>query len=106
MRGVITDGTAEVVITTPAVDAAGKTGTSQVAGKEESWHSWFVAYAPYETPNPEERVVIAIIVDAENEWEWWAPKAANIILHGIFTDSDFEESVAGLKRAPRPLWYM
>lgn len=106
MRGVITDGTAEVVITTPAVDAAGKTGTSQVAGKEESWHSWFVAYAPYETPNPEERVVIAVVVDAANEWEWWAPKAANIILHGIFTDSDFEESVAGLKQAPRPLWYM
>jgi penicillin-binding protein 2 len=106
MRSVITEGTAEVVLTTPAVDAAGKTGTSQVAGKEESWHSWFVAYAPYETANPEERVVVAVLVDAANEWEWWAPKAANVILHGIFTDSDFEESVAGLKQAPRPLWYM
>jgi penicillin-binding protein 2 len=106
MRGVITDGTAEVVITTPVVDAAGKTGTSQVAGQEERWHSWFVAYAPYETNDPEEQVVVAVLVDAANEWEWWAPKAANIILHGIFTDSDFEESVAGLKQAPRPLWYM
>ncbi|NBF40984.1 MAG: penicillin-binding protein 2 [Spirochaetes bacterium] len=106
MRGVITDGTAEVVITTPAVEAAGKTGTSQVAGKEENWHSWFVAYAPYETSDPEERVVVVVMVDAENEWEWWAPKAANVILHGIFTESSFQESVAGLKRAPRPLWYM
>ncbi|MFO8065479.1 MAG: penicillin-binding protein 2 [Spirochaetota bacterium] len=106
MRQVITDGTAEVVITTPAVESAGKTGTSQVAGKEENWHSWFVAYAPYETDDPEERVVIAILVDAVNDWEWWAPKAANIILHGIFTNSDFEESVAGLREAPRPLWYM
>lgn len=106
MRGVITDGTAEVVITTPAVDSAGKTGTSQVAGEEESWHSWFVAYAPYDTRDPEERVVVAVLVDAANEWEWWAPKAANIILHGIFTDSDFEETVAGLRQAPRPLWYM
>ncbi|MFP4372889.1 MAG: penicillin-binding protein 2 [Spirochaetaceae bacterium] len=106
MREVITDGTAEVVITTPAVDAAGKTGTSQVGGREENWHSWFVAYAPYETTDPEERVVVVVLVDAQNEWEWWAPKAANIILHGIFTDSDFQESVAGLKRAPRPLWYM
>lgn len=106
MRGVVTDGTAEVVITTPVVDVAGKTGTSQVVGQEENWHSWFVAYAPYETPDPEERVVVAVLVDAANEWEWWAPKAANIILHGIFSDSNFEESVAGLRQAPRPLWYM
>lgn len=106
MRGVVTDGTAEVVITTPEVDVAGKTGTSQVVGLEENWHSWFVAYAPYETPDPEERVVVAVMVDAANEWEWWAPKAANIILHGIFSDSNFEESVASLRQAPRPLWYM
>lgn len=105
MRGVITDGTAEVVITTPAVEAAGKTGTGEV-GSDETWHSWFVAYAPYEVSNPDERVVVVVLVDAANEWEWWAPKAANIILHGIFTDQDFEGTVRSLRRGPRPLWYM
>jgi penicillin-binding protein 2 len=105
MRQVITDGTAEVVITTPAVEVAGKTGTGEV-GSEEAWHSWFVAYAPYETANPDERVVVVVMVDAANEWEWWAPKAANVILHGIFTDQDFETAVQSLKRAPRPIWYM
>ncbi len=105
MRGVITDGTAEVVITTPAVEVAGKTGTGEV-GSEEAWHSWFVAYAPYATPNPEERIIVVVMVDAANEWEWWAPKAANIILHGIFTDQNYDAAVQSLRRAPRPLWYM
>lgn len=105
MRGVITDGTAEVVITTPAVEAAGKTGTGEV-GSEDTWHSWFVAFAPYEVSNPDERVVVVVLVDAANEWEWWAPKAANIILHGIFTDQDFDAAVQSLRRGPRPLWYM
>lgn len=105
MRGVITEGTANVVITTDAVEAAGKTGTSEV-GLEENWHSWFTAFAPYETSDPEERVVVTVFVDAVNEWEWWAPKAANIILHGVFTGHDYERSVEELKRGPRPAWYL
>jgi penicillin-binding protein 2 len=105
MRGVITDGTAEVVITTDAVAAAGKTGTGEV-GKEDSWHSWFTAFAPFETDDPEERVVVTVMVDAVNEWEWWAPKAANIILHGIFTGATYEQSVEELRRGPRPAWYL
>ena len=105
MRGVITDGTAKSVITSPAVAIAGKTGTGQVA-RSEGLHSWFVAYAPYDAIDPQDMVIISILVDAANEWEWWAPKAANIILHGIFTGFNFEESIASLRNAPRPLWYL
>ena len=105
MRGVITDGTAEVVITTDAVASAGKTGTGEV-GSDEAWHSWFVAYAPFETEDPDERVVVTVMVDAANEWEWWAPKAANIILHGIFTGYDYERTVEDLRRGPQPAWYL
>jgi penicillin-binding protein 2 len=106
MRGVITDGTANVVITTDAVASAGKTGTGQV-GSETNWTSWFVAYAPVgEMVAPEDQIVLAVMVDAANEWEWWAPKAANIILHGYFEDLSFDEAVADLRRGPRPLWYM
>jgi penicillin-binding protein 2 len=100
MRGVVTDGTAEVVITTSAVEVAGKTGTGET-GREDDLHSWFVAFAPYDAP-VEEQVVIVVMVDGSNEWEWWAPKAANIILHGIFTGQNYEDTIRSL----RPLWYL
>ena len=107
MRGVITEGTANVVITTDAVASAGKTGTGQVGGSDTNWTSWFVAYAPYGEDVPrEDQIVVAVMVDAANEWEWWAPKAANLILHGHFEGLNFEDTVADLRRAPRPLWYM
>ncbi|MBN1835221.1 MAG: penicillin-binding protein 2 [Spirochaetales bacterium] len=101
MRGVVTEGTANVVITTKAVEVAGKTGTAEV-GKEEQWHSWFAAYAPYQTDDPDERVVVVVSVEAENEWEWWAPKAADVIFQGIFADQTYEEAVETL----RPWWYL
>ncbi len=105
MRRVITDGTAEVVITTGSTEVAGKTGTGQTGLGEESLHSWFVAYAPYNGP-PEEQVVVAVMVDGRNEWEWWAPKAANVIIHGIFEQLSFEDAVQSLRESPRGLWYM
>jgi len=101
MRGVITEGTAKVVLTTEAVEIAGKTGTGEV-GKEDKWHSWFAAYAPYETANPEDRVVVVVMVEAENEWEWWAPKAANVIFQAIFAGQSYQEALDTLK----PWWYV
>jgi len=101
MRGVITEGTAEVVLTTEAVELAGKTGTGEV-GLEEHWHSWFTAYAPFRTDDPEEQVVVTVMVEAKNEWEWWAPKAANVIFQGIFANQSYEEAVETLK----PWWYI
>ncbi|MGA2975788.1 MAG: penicillin-binding protein 2 [Spirochaetia bacterium] len=99
MRGVITKGTPAPVITTKAVDIAGKTGTAQiVAGVEtKTWHSWFAAYGPYATDNPDDRVVVVVMVEASNTWEWWAPKAANIIFQGIFANQTYDEAVATLK---------
>jgi penicillin-binding protein 2 len=101
MRMVITEGTAEVVLTTDAVEVAGKTGTGE-AGYEERWHSWFAAYAPYAAEDPDEQVVVVVMVEAENEWEWWAPKAANVIFQGIFAGQTYEEAVETL----RPWWYI
>ena len=99
LRDVITKGTAAPVITTKAVEIAGKTGTAQtVAGIEtKAWHSWFVAYGPYQTDTPEDRVVVVVMVEASASWEWWAPKAANLIFQGIFANQTFEEAVATLK---------
>ncbi len=100
MRGVITEGTAKVVITTDAVEIAGKTGTGE-AGAEEQWNSWFVAFAPYDA-DPEDMVVVAVLVEWVNEWEWWAPKAANIIFQGIFADQSFEEAIEAM---PEVRWF-
>lgn len=102
LRGVITKGTANVVMTSKAVEVAGKTGTSETGGGEHSktqseyWHSWFAAYGPYEATSPEEQVVVVVMVEASSNWEWWAPKAANVIFQGVFADQDFDEAIEAL----------
>jgi penicillin-binding protein 2 len=94
MRGVFTNGTARN-INARSVQIAGKTGTGEV-GLEDRWHSWFVAYAPFDSVNPDEQVVVSIIVEAANPWEWWASFASTIILQGIFANQTFDEAVRAL----------
>ncbi len=91
----ITDGTPQYPMKNKIVQAAGKTGTAEVAPYKTSWHSWMVAYAPYDAP-PEDQVVVAVIVEACNPWEWWAPYATNIILQGIFANQTYEEALSAL----------
>jgi penicillin-binding protein 2 len=101
MRAVVTEGTARYVLTTEAVEAAGKTGTGEI-GLEEDFHSWFVAYAPFETDNPLEQVVVVVMVEAgEGGYEWWSPKAGNAILQGIFANQSYQEAARALN-----LWYL
>jgi penicillin-binding protein 2 len=95
MRGVISEGTARFPLNIKTVEIAGKTGTGEV-GFQDRWHSWFAAYAPYETDRPEDRVVVSIIVEASNKWEWWAPYASAIIFQGIFANQTYEEAVQSL----------
>jgi penicillin-binding protein 2 len=96
MRSVISEGTAQFPLNIAAVEIAGKTGTSEV-GLADRWHSWFAAFAPYQTDKPEERVVVSIIVEAVNDWEWWSPYASAIIFQGIFANQSYEEAVAALR---------
>jgi penicillin-binding protein 2 len=105
LRGVITKGTAAPVITNKVVQIAGKTGTAQVvAGIDRKyWHSWFAAYGPYETTNPDDRVVVVVMAEASDNWEWWAPKAADLIFQGIFADQSYEEAMATLKPWYKPV---
>ena len=92
MRLVVTEGTARWALTSDAVEIAGKTGTAEGSPQAEP-HSWFTAYMPGNSQ--EQKYVITIWVDGSNEWEWWAPKAANIIIHGIAKNLTFEEAYAG-----------
>jgi penicillin-binding protein 2 len=94
MRYVITNGTAQVPMKNKVVQLAGKTGTSEV-GLVDHWHSWMVAYGPYDAP-PEDAVVVVVMVEATNPWEWWAPYATNIICQGVFADQTYDEAVNAL----------
>jgi len=100
LRGVITEGTAAAVVTTTAVKIAGKTGTGEDGLKGSSNHSWFISYAPYDEPDPAKRIVVVVQVERTNTWEWWAPKAANLIYQGIFAHQGYEDAL----KAMGPRW--
>lgn len=98
MRQVAKKGTSSVVITTKVVDIAGKTGSGQIISDDfEHLHSWYIAYGPYDAPVEDQRVVV-VWIDAVNDWEWWAPKATNIVFQGMFANQTYEDAVKTLKR--------
>jgi penicillin-binding protein 2 len=41
-------------------------------------------------------VVVSVIVEAVNNWEWWATYASAIIFQGIFADQTYDEAVRTL----------
>jgi penicillin-binding protein 2 len=95
MRGVISEGTARFPLNIKTVEIAGKTGTGEV-GLQDRWHSWFAAFAPYGAESSEDQIVVSLIVEAANAWEWWAPYASAIIFQGIFANQTYDEAVASL----------
>lgn len=95
LRYTVTDGTPQYPMHNDVVQIACKTGTGEVDKYKDSWHSWLVAYAPYDAP-PEDRICVATIVEACNVWEWWAPYATNIIIQGIFANQKYAEAVKAL----------
>lgn len=94
LRRVVTDGTVKFPLSTKAVEVAGKTGTAEV-GLADRWHSWFASFGPYDKP-PEDQIVVVVMVEASNPWEWWAPYASNIIYQAIFADQDYDQAVDSL----------
>ncbi len=94
MRYMITNGTAQFPMKNKVVELAGKTGTAEV-GFVDRWHSWMVAFGPYDAP-PEDVIIVVVMVEAVNNWEWWAPYANNIIFQGIFADQTYDEAVDAL----------
>ena len=95
LRFVATDGSAKYAMQNPTVKIACKTGTAEVNGYTDSWHNWLLAYAPYDAPL-EDQIVVNVMVEAANTWEWWATYAANIIIQGYFANQEFDEAVNAL----------
>jgi penicillin-binding protein 2 len=97
MRGVITEGTAQYPLSSPlrVVQIAGKTGTAEV-GLPDRWHSWLATFGPYDNRHDENAIVVSVIVEAANKWEWWAPYASAIIYQGYFGNQTYEEAIRSL----------
>jgi penicillin-binding protein 2 len=95
MRTVVTQGSARYPDNIRAVELAGKTGTAEV-GLPDRWHCWFTAYGPYNTTNHDEQVIVTVLVEASNPWDWWSPYAAAIIFQGIFAHQTYEEALVSL----------
>lgn len=95
LRSVLINGTARYPINTRVVKVAGKTGTAEV-GLADRWHSWFVGYGPYDYQDINDVIVVAVMVEAANPWEWWAPYATNIIFQGYYGKQTFEEAIRTL----------
>ena len=97
LRYTVTDGTPQYPMHNKIVQIACKTGTAEVDQYKNmnQWHSWLVAYAPYDAP-PEDRICVATIVEAVNKWEWWAPYCTNIIIQGIFGHQTYAEAIKEL----------
>lgn len=95
LRYVITDGTAQYPMNNKKFQLAGKTGTAEVTGSRDHWHSWMAAYGPYDAP-VEDQIVVTVLVEAVNDWEWWAPYATNIIFQGIFANQTYDQAIDAL----------
>ena len=95
MRGVVTHGTAQYPLNMRTVQIAGKTGTAEI-GLADRWHSWFTAFAPYNSTNPDDKIVVSVIVEASTFQVWRASSAAAIIFQGYFANQDYEAAVRSL----------
>ncbi|MCK5735792.1 MAG: penicillin-binding protein 2 [Spirochaetaceae bacterium] len=102
MRGVITEGTGLWAIYTESVEVAGKTGTGEI-GLDDRWHDWFVAYGPYQTEDPDERIVVVTMAEASDSYDWWAPKATDIVFEGVYGHRTYEEVIEEWRK--RRVWW-
>lgn len=101
MRYEVTHGTANVVITEHVVKIGAKTGTGQT-GIHGHYTSWFASFGPYGDPNPRDQLVVLVLVDAQNLWQWWGPKAACIVWQGIFAHQTYRQAIKALE----PVWWI
>jgi len=95
MRSVVSQGTAQYPLNMRTVQIAGKSGTAEM-GLTDRWHSWFTAFAPYNSVNPDEKIVVTVIIEASTYQVWMASAVSAIIFQGYFGRQDYETAVRSL----------
>lgn len=81
LRRVVSEGTAAGAFANFKTPVAGKTGTSEVAGKDD--YAFFVGFAPYDNP----QFLVAVVVEQGGHGGSTAAPAARYILAKIFNES-------------------
>lgn len=82
LRRVVTEGTARGAFVNFKTPVAGKTGTSEVVGKDD--YAFFVAFAPYDNP----QYVVAVVIEQGGHGGSTAAPAARHILANIFNEPE------------------
>jgi len=95
MRYVVSQGTAQYPLNIKTVQIAGKSGTAEM-GLTDKWHSWFTAFAPYNSNNPNEQIVVTVIIEASTYQVWMASAVSAIIFQGYFGKQNFDEAIKSL----------
>lgn len=93
----VTNGNPKIPLKNDSVQIAGTVATADVPEVEipNRWNSWCVVFAPYDAPL-KEQIVVSVLIDTNNDWEWYAPYAANIIMQGYFNNQSYEEAIREL----------
>jgi len=88
MRGVVIEGTAKwggAVLTT---EAAGKTSTSEVQGMNT--HSWYTAFAPYDSADPDEVIAVTAIIEYGGAGSATAAPIVSEVIEAYFSGADLD----------------
>jgi len=96
MRAVVSQGTAQFLNSrTIPVQIAGKTGTAQM-GLDDRFHLWFTSYAPYNSENPDDKIIVTVIFESSNYQISNPTLVTAIIYQGYFAKQDYDSAVRSL----------
>ncbi len=88
MRGVVTEGTARWGGAVLSAEVAGKTSTSEVQGI--STHSWYTAFAPFDSEDPEEVISVTAIVEYGGAGSATAAPIVSEVIEAYFSGADLD----------------
>lgn len=88
MRGVVTEGTARWGGAILSTESAGKTSSSEVQGM--STHSWYTAFAPYDSADPEEIISVTAIIEYGGAGSTAAAPMVSEVIEAYFSGADLD----------------
>jgi penicillin-binding protein 2 len=88
MRGVVTEGTARWGGAILSAESAGKTSTSEVQGMFT--HSWYTAFAPYNSADPDEIISVTAIIEYGGAGSAAAAPMVSEVIEAYFSGADLD----------------
>lgn len=88
MRGVVTEGTARWGGAILSAESAGKTSSSEVQGMNT--HSWYTAFAPYNSADPDEIISVTAIIEYGGAGSAVAAPMVSEVIEAYFSGADLD----------------